>query len=95
MMQPLEIAETLAQRARRLRLMKNLTQGGLAARAGVSLGSLKRFERTGQVSLDGLLRIALVLEALGPLEGWMEPPPAASIAEVIARQTVRRRGRKG
>ena len=94
MMQPGEIAQTLAERARKLRLLRNLSQSGLAERSGVSLASLKRFERTGQISLDSLLRIAIVLEALEPVQTWFEPPPARSVAEVLLRQQVRRRGRQ-
>jgi transcriptional regulator with XRE-family HTH domain len=36
----------------------------LAKRAGVSYGTLKKFERTGRISLESLLKIALVLDAL-------------------------------
>lgn len=95
MMQPGEIAQTLAERTRKLRLLQNLSQTGLAERAGVSLGSLKRFERTGQISLDSLIRIAIVLEALEPLQTWFEPPPANSIAALLLRQQPRQRGRQG
>lgn len=54
----------LAERARDCRLSAGLTQSGLARRSGVSLGSLKRFESSGQISLESLLRLALVLERL-------------------------------
>lgn len=95
MMQPSEIAMLLAERARALRLQKNLSQAGLAARAGVSLASLKRFEHSGQISLDSLLRIAGVLEALEPLQDWFEPPAPTSIVEVQQRLRRRKRGRVG
>lgn len=51
----------IAERARALRLATRLTQQGLADRSGVSLGSVKRFERTGQIALTALLQIAVVL----------------------------------
>ena len=41
-----------------------LTQTELATRSGVSLGSLKRFEGSGQIALESLLKLALVLECL-------------------------------
>jgi transcriptional regulator with XRE-family HTH domain len=47
------------------RLDKNPTQEGLAKRSGVSLGSLKRFESSGHISLESLLKLALVLELFG------------------------------
>ena len=45
------------------------TQTECATRSGVSLGSLKRFERTGQISLESLLKLAFVLECLGDFDG--------------------------
>lgn len=50
------------------RLSMNLTQAGLAKRSGVPLGSLKRFETTGQIAFDSLLSLALVLECLGDFD---------------------------
>jgi transcriptional regulator with XRE-family HTH domain len=44
------------------------TQQELAERSGVSFGSLKRFEWSGQISLESLLKLALVLECLGDFE---------------------------
>ncbi len=46
------------------RLSLNLTQDGLAKRSGVSLGSVKRFESSGEISLKSLLKLAVVLESL-------------------------------
>ena len=60
---PKAIENNIAQRARQLRLAQNITQEELSTHAGVSLGSLKRFERTGEVSLNNLLRLAIALNA--------------------------------
>ncbi len=46
------------------RLSFNFAQEGLAHRSGVSLGSIKRFESTGEISLKSLLKLALTLECL-------------------------------
>lgn len=70
---PDEISEELAQKARVLRKVKNLSQQQLAVRSGVSLGSLKRFESTGQISLESLLKIALVLGRLSDFEVIFQP----------------------
>ena len=51
----------IAQRAREKRLALNLTQAELAARSGVSLASLKRFESSGQIAFISLLHVALAL----------------------------------
>jgi len=45
-----------------------MTQQEVAERSGVSLGSLKRFERAGLVAFDSLLRIAFVLGCLGDFD---------------------------
>lgn len=60
---PEGIAKEIAKRARQLRLQKNITQQSLAERSGVSLGSVKRFESSGQISLQNLLLYAVVLDA--------------------------------
>ena len=41
---PSEVTEDLANRLKQRRLARNLTQAGLAARSGVPLGTLKKFE---------------------------------------------------
>ena len=62
-----EVMQEIAERAKLKRLEQNLTQEGLALRSGVSLGSIKRFERSGEISLKSLIDIAL---ALGCLEDF-------------------------
>ena len=90
---PPSILGALAERARARRLQRNLTQAALAAAAGVSLASLRRFERTGAIALEGAVRVALVLGATEPLERWFEAAPVVSIDEAIARTRVRQRDR--
>jgi len=76
-------------------LAKGWKQATLAERSGVSLGSLRRFESTGQVSLQHLLRLAFSLYRLDDFEALLQPPRASSIAELEAmeKQPERRRGR--
>ena len=61
---PSTMMQTLKDRFKERRLSLDLTQEGLANKSGVSLGSLKRFESSGQVSLESLLKLSLVLECL-------------------------------
>jgi HTH-type transcriptional regulator/antitoxin HipB len=79
---PEETALTLAAKIRRLRLQRKWRQATLAARAGVSLASLRRFERTGLVSLKHLLRLAFALGRLDDFAQLLVPPPAGSIHEL-------------
>jgi len=61
---PTDIMTKLKERFKEKRLLLDLTQEGLASRSGVSLGSIKRFERSGKISLESLLQLALVLKCL-------------------------------
>lgn len=61
---PKEVSLEIAARLKSKRLAQNLTQTGLAVRAGMSTSSLKRFEKTGEISFVSLLNIALVLDCL-------------------------------
>ncbi|CAA6799421.1 MAG: Transcriptional regulator [uncultured Sulfurovum sp.] len=61
---PNDIMKELSKKFKERRLTIGYTQQALADRSGVSLGSLKRFESTGQISLESLLQLALVLECL-------------------------------
>ncbi len=58
----------IAKRAKDRRLLLNMTQAELAERSGVSLGSVRRFENRGLISLSALLNIALVLGNLDDFE---------------------------
>lgn len=91
---PSELLDGVASRMRAARLAADLTQEGLAARAGVSLGSLRRFEATGQIALESLVRLALALGHERELELLFTPPPLTSLDDLIAPIHVRRRGRR-
>ena len=82
-----EINTEIAERMVQLRKRKKLSQKNLALRSGVSLGSLKRFEQTGEISLQSLTKIAIALEVEGELEELFSKVPFASIEEVIQAQT--------
>ena len=57
-----EITAELGLRLKAVRLSQSLTQADLAERAGVSVGTVKSIERTGQTSVTSLVR---VVQALG------------------------------
>lgn len=82
---------------RALRLGANLTQTGLAKRAGVSYASLRAFERTGRISLLSFVKLAQTLNKDGPLLAALAPSSVAytSIQDVVdaAAKPVRKRGR--
>jgi transcriptional regulator with XRE-family HTH domain len=93
---PGELASNLAAQAKALRLFKGWTRDTMARRAGVTPSSLKRFENTGQASLDLVLKVAHALGRLDEFEQLFQPPAAQSIAELEQRSTGprRKRGRR-
>lgn len=70
---PEEIQQDIATKAKALRRSKKISQKELSNRSGVSFGSIKRFEISGKISLDSLLKIALVLDSLAPFEQLFMP----------------------
>jgi transcriptional regulator with XRE-family HTH domain len=93
---PRDVQRELAARFKARRLAMNLTQEGLAARSGVSWSSLKRFEHTGLISLDALLKLALVLGCLGDFDGVCiednQSLSSRSLDELLSKPKTRRKG---
>lgn len=58
----------------------------LSKTPGVSLGSVKRFERSGEISFLSLIKIATALELNEELEHLFEDVPPVSIEEIIRGQ---------
>lgn len=87
---PFRIAERLKQR----RLALGWSRGTLGARAAVSPATLRAFERTGQISLPRLARLAVALGVEGELERLFSTPPRAqTLDELAAQSKQRQRGR--
>jgi hypothetical protein len=96
MMNPNEMMEHLAKAAKAKRLALDLSQRSLSDRSGVSYGVLKKFERTGQISLESLLKLALSLDALEGFYDLFEAakPEEAMTLDELMQDTTRKRGRK-
>ena len=69
---PFEVSKTLAERHKLLRKKLRLSQKEMAERSGVSLGSLKRFENTGKISLEALLKLAHLMGRLNDFESILQ-----------------------
>ncbi len=80
---PEEIAKDIAKAEKEKRKKRKLTQNELSARAGVSFGSLKRFEQTGEISFVSLLKIAAVLDETDSFMKLFQRTEYESIQEVI------------
>jgi len=83
---PSSIMEILRVKYKQKRLSMDLTQIGLSTRSGVSLGSIKRFESIGQVSLNSLLRLSLVLECLEDFKNIanIKNPIINSLSQIVS-----------
>lgn len=91
---PQELLFEIAARARQCRLELNLTQLGLSKRSGVTLASLKRFERTGEISLSSLLKLAIILENLDSFEAlFSQQCSKITLDEIIKTKHIPKRGR--
>lgn len=93
---PQEMQKAIASKARNRRLELNLSQQTLSEKSGVSYGSLKKFEQTGQISLESMLKLSLVLGCIDDFKALFAPASATealSLDELIE-DDKRKRGRK-
>jgi transcriptional regulator with XRE-family HTH domain len=70
---PPEVSNLLAERIRTLRKQLKMSQEEMAERSGVSLGSLKRFENSGKISLESLLKLIHLLGRLNEFDKILLP----------------------
>lgn len=78
-----ELNQNLALRVRNIRKRRSISQEKLASISGVSYGSIKRFEATGQISLISLTKIAMALDMADELRNLFTQVPYKDIREVI------------
>lgn len=78
-----ELDQNLALRGRNIRKRRSISQEKLASISGVSYGSIKRFEATGQISLISLTKIAMALDMADELRNLFTQVPYKDIREVI------------
>ncbi len=81
---PQEALEQTAAAIRQRRIDLQLTQEDLAQKSGVALATLRKFERTGLISLESFFKLATVLNILGQvviaIEAQDQP---ASLDEIL------------
>lgn len=93
---PHEMALHIAKQMQTKRLSFNLSQKTLSERSGVSLGVIKKFERIGKVSLESLLKMALILESLEAFKDLFKPKSLEQVASLdeLLNAKRRKRGRR-
>ncbi|MEI6033834.1 MAG: helix-turn-helix transcriptional regulator [Verrucomicrobiae bacterium] len=89
-----ELAQRIADRIRLVRLTHEWSQVEVAARAGVAVDTYRLFERTGKISLERLLRVAIALHRSRDFELLLVPAEIRSIDDLEeAKRPARKRGR--
>jgi hypothetical protein len=92
-----EVAETLAHALKAWRVSADgaaISQVGLAKKSGMGLTPLKRFEKTGAITLRNLIALLRALNLLDRLETLMPAPEAPGpLALLEARKKPTRRKR--
>lgn len=78
-----ELDKNLALRVRKIRKRRKISQQKLADLSGVSYGSIKRFETSGQISLLALTKIAMAFDMADELRNIFSQVPYRNIQEVI------------
>lgn len=79
---PGDINKKIAERIRAIRKRRNISQKELGEKSGVSLGSVKRFEQSGEISLLSLTKIAIALEIDDEMKNLFTDVPFQSIEEI-------------
>jgi len=93
LMAPDDIAIEMALRLRNRRLAQNLTLEGLARRSGVALGTLKKFERTGQIALVSFIRLVITLKDEAALEKILLEQKFETLDDILQSGKKPKRGR--
>ena len=78
-----ELDQKLAQRVQNIRKRRSISQEKLASMSGVSYGSIKRFETSGQISLISLTKIAMALDIADDIRNLFATVPYRDIQDVI------------
>ncbi len=80
---PADVTKSLAAKIKNIRRRKKITQKQLAARSNVSYASLRKFEQTGQISLESFVKLTMELGLIGEINALFEQPVYSSIEEVL------------
>ncbi len=90
---PSDLSRGIASRVRMRRLELNLTQAALASRSGVSMGTLKRFESSGEISLKHIIMLAMALKSTDGFNLLFTSRNYASFDEAVSQKNPKKRKR--
>ena len=87
------IMSGIAQRVKQRRLEKGWTQKMLAAKAGLSLPSYRRFESSGEISVRSLVMLAFALDIIDEFETLFSSKTYQSIDDIVKSEQTKQRKR--
>ncbi len=87
---PSDVAKRLASRIKAIRKRKKITQQRLAGRSNVSYATLRKFEKTGQISLESFIKLTMELGVVNEINNLFTEPVYTSIEEVINEQKMKK-----
>ena len=80
---PSDVTIRLANKIKSIRKRRKITQKQLAGRSNVSYATLRKFEATGQISLESFIKLVMELGLKDELDNLFSSPVYNSIDEVI------------
>lgn len=80
---PTDVTLRLANKIRSIRKRKKISQKILAARSNVSYATLRKFEATGQISLESFIKLTMELGVISEINALFSQPTYRTIEEVI------------
>jgi transcriptional regulator with XRE-family HTH domain len=84
---PTDVMLLMAEKHKLIRKKAGYSQSEAALRSGVSLGSLKRFETTGQISLESLCLLADLYDRLKDFEVIFQQDDLSEIEKYFSKNT--------
>lgn len=93
---PLEVMNYIAKASKEKRLFLNLSQQSLSEQSGVALSVIKKFEKTGKISLESLLKLSVPLNCLQDFMNLFKLKSiedSLTLDDILKSEKTRKRGR--
>lgn len=91
----MDICTAISLRVKLRRLELNLTQMGLATRSGVHIETYRKFERTAEILLSNLVKIAIALNMTSDFEALFAQQQYQNLNELLQSDSItRKRGKR-
>ena len=87
------INKGIAERVKERRLENNFTQRAFAKRAGVGYDAYRKFENTGEITLQKLVLCAIALDATDEFSKLFSTKSYQSIDELLEKKVTKRKQR--